>query len=390
VEGTVLRANDRVRITAQLIDAARETHLWAESYERTLRDVLALQAELAQAIAHQIQVKLTPQERAIIAQVHPVHPEAYEAYLQGRYYWNRRSREGLGKAVKYFQQAVAKDSTNALAQAGLADCYTLLGQWGLVAPEEGCGKAKQLAVQALEIDRSLAEAHTSLAWATTWYDYDFSTAEKEFERSLELNPRYATAHSWFGFYLAMMGRYEEGYTEVKRAIRLDPLSTLIHFVMGCVYWSARRYDQAIEQCKKAIDLEPDNAFAHAVLGLAYVCKSLYEPAIAAVHKGVQRSQGASAFVAALGMIYAAAGYRDEALKALEQLQELAKQAYVMPYLVARIYTALGDKDEAFRCLEASYRGHDGWMVCLKVDPHIDTLRSDPRFHDLLRRMNFPP
>jgi TolB-like protein/Tfp pilus assembly protein PilF len=390
VEGTVFRAADRVRITAQLIDAQKETHLWAESYERDLRNVLALQSEVALAIAREVQVKLTPQERAQFAQARPVDPEAYEAYLKGRYHWNRRSGEGLGKAVQHFQHAIAKDPTYAAAYAGLADCLSILGLWGVVAPEEGCGKAKELALQALAIDRSLAEAHNSLAFAAMWYDYDFSTAEKEFERSLELNPRYATAHSWFGIYLAMMGRYEEGYTESKRALRLDPHSSAIRYCLGTLYLSGRRYDQAIEQYEEALDLEPTNALAHGFLGVAYLCKSLHEPAIGAARKGVQYSQGASAFVATLGEIYAAAGYRDEAQKILEQLQNVSKHRYVTPYLVARIYTALGKKDEALHWLETGHREHEALMVFLKIDPRLDDLRGDPRFEDLLRRMNFPP
>src|SRR5437762_4659447 len=255
VEGTVLRAGHRVRITAQLIDAAKETHLWAESYERDLRDVLALQSELAQAIAREVQVKLTPQERAHFALVHPVDPEAYEAFLKGRYHWNRRSREGLGKAVQYFQQAIAKDSTYAAAYAGLADCLSVLGCCGFASPDDGCGKAKGLALRALERDRGLGEAHASLAWAAILYDYDFVTAEREFERSIELNPRYATTHQWFGLSLGFMGRYEEGFTELKRAIRLDPHSMMIQVTLGFLHWCARRYDLAIEQYERVLELD---------------------------------------------------------------------------------------------------------------------------------------
>jgi tetratricopeptide (TPR) repeat protein len=200
VEGTVLGAGERVRITAQLIDGAMESHLWAESYERDLRDVLTLHAEVAQAIAQEIQVKIAPQERTRLAQVHPVDPQAYEAYLKGRYYWNRRSGKGIGKAIQVFQEAIAKDPTYAAAYSGLADCLTLVGSWGAVAPADGCAKAKALALEALAIDSSLAEAHASLAWATMWYDYDFESAEREFERSLELNARNATAHEFFASY----------------------------------------------------------------------------------------------------------------------------------------------------------------------------------------------
>ena len=389
VEGTVLRSGDRVRISVQLIDAHADTHLWAESYDRDLRDILALHSEVARAIAREIRVKLTAVDQARFADARPVEPKAYEAYLKGRYYWNRRSGDGFGKAVQHFQQAIAKDATCALAHAGLADCHSLLGAWGRIPPEEGCRKAKELAIEALELDNSLAEAHASLAFATMWYDYDFLTAEQEFERSIELNPRYAMGHSWFGFYLAMMGRYEEAYTEITRALRIDPHSSAIHYAFGFLYWSWRRYDQAIEQYEKALALEPANAIAHGFLCLAYLSKSLYKPAIGAAQKSVQLSQGASSFVALVGEAYAAAGCREEAHKVLEQLQEVSKHQYVTPYLVARIYSALGDKDEAFRWLEVGYREHEALMVTLKTDPRMDELRSDRRFQNLMGRMNFP-
>ena len=389
VEGTVLRSGDRVRISVQLIDAHADTHLWAEGYDRDLRDVLALQSEVARAIAREIRVKLTAVDQARFADARPVEPKAYEAYLKGRYYWNRRSGDGFGKAVQHFQQAIAKDATCALAHAGLADCHSLLGAWGRIPPEEGCRKAKELAIEALELDNSLAEAHASLAFATMWYDYDFLTAEQEFERSIELNPRYAMGHSWFGFYLAMMGRYEEAYTEITRALRIDPHSSAIHYAFGFLYWSWRRYDQAIEQYEKALALEPANAIAHGFLCLAYLSKSLYKPAIGAAQKSVQLSQGASSFVALVGEAYAAAGCREEAHKVLEQLQEVSKHQYVTPYLVARIYSALGDKDEAFRWLEVGYREHEALMVTLNTDPRMDELRSDRRFQNLMGRMNFP-
>jgi TolB-like protein len=389
VEGTVLRSGDRVRISVQLIDAHADTHLWAEGYDRDLRDVLALQSEVARAIAREIRVKLTAVDQARFADARPVEPKAYEAYLKGRYYWNRRSGDGFGKAVQHFQQAIAKDATCALAHAGLADCHSLLGAWGRIPPEEGCRKAKELAIEALELDNSLAEAHASLAFATMWYDYDFLTAEQEFERSIELNPRYAMGHSWFGFYLAMMGRYEEAYTEITRALGIDPHSSAIHYAFGFLYWSWRRYDQAIEQYEKALALEPANAIAHGFLCLAYLSKSLYKPAIGAAQKSVQLSQGASSFVALVGEAYAAAGWREEAHKVLEQLQEVSKHQYVTPYLVARIYSALGDKDEAFRWLEVGYREHEALMVTLKTDPRMDELRSDRRFQNLMGRMNFP-
>ena len=389
VEGTVLRVGRRVRITAQLIDAPNETHLWAESYERDLRDVLTLQAEVAHAIARQIQIKLTPQEQAHFADVHPVNPEAYEAHLKGRYHWNRRSGEALPKAVQYFQQAIAKDPTYAAAYSGLADCLSVLGYWGLVPPDEGCGKAKGLAHKALEMDHSLAEAHASLAFATKFYDFDFVTAEREFERSIELNPRYGTAHLWFGLSLGFIGRYEEGFTEVKRAVRLDPHPITFQILGSILFFAARRCNQAVEQLEKALEADASLAQAHSMLGLTYAYLSKHEPGIAHARKAVELSKGAPFFVAFLGAVYAAAGYREEAQNILDQLQELAKQRYVTPYAVGVLCGALGKEDEALRYLETACLGHDPLTVCLKTDPRVDNLRTDPRFQDLMRRMNFP-
>ena len=223
-----------MRISAQLIHGPTDTHLRADSYERDLRNVLALQSEVAQAIAREVRVKLTPQELAHFAEARSVDPEAYAAYLKGRYHWNRRSGVELPKAVQCFRQATARDPAYAAAYAGLADSLSTLGTWSFVSPNEGCSKAKGVALRALELDPSLGEAHVSLAWVTAWYDYDFVAAEREFERSIELNPRYPTAHYWFGFFLALMGRFEEGYTELKRAIRLDPLSCPIQWGLAFV------------------------------------------------------------------------------------------------------------------------------------------------------------
>ena len=388
VEGTVLRAGQRVRITAQLIDAANETHLWAESYERHLRDVLHLQAEVAEAIAKQVRVKLTPQERAHLAQTQPVNPEAYEAYLKGRYHWLRRSGEELPKAVQYFEQAIATDPTYAAAYAGLADSLSGLGVY-FVAPDQGCGKAKTLALRALEMDPGLAEAHASLAWATMWYDYDFVTAEREFERSIELSRRYATAHMWYGFCLGMMGCYEESYTEFKRAIRLDPHDAYTYVAFGFACYCARRYDQAIELFVKSLDLDPRIAQAHLGLGWVYVRKATHEAAITELQKAVELSQRAPLFLGFLGEAYGAARLRDKARDILGQLQDISKQRYVTPYMVGRVYTALEERGEALGWLETGLRERAAIMVFLKTDPALDSLRSDPRFLNLVRRMNFP-
>ena len=388
IEGSVLRVGPRVRITAQLIDGKKQTHLWAESYERDLSDVLALQAEVAQAIAREVKVKLTPQERAHLTQVHTVDPEAFEAYLKGRYHWARRSGKELPKAVQYFQQAVAKDPTYAAAYAGLADSLAGLGVY-FVSPEEGCAKAKRMALQAVEMDAGLAEAHTSLAWATMWYDYDFFTAEKEFERALELNPRYATARMWFGFALGMMGRPEEAHTEFKRSIRLDPHNSYAYVAFGFACYSARRFDQAIEYFKKSLELDPGIAQAHMGLGWVYMHNSMHAVSPAAAQEAVDLLPGAPLFVATLAEAHAANGDLDKARTILDELHELSKQAYVTPFMVARIYAALGENKQALEWLETAYRERAAQMVFLKTDPRFDDLRCEPRFQELLRRMNFP-
>jgi len=389
VEGTVLRSGKRVRISVQLINAATDTHMWAESYERDLRDILGLQAELAQAIARAVQVKLTPREQTHLAQVHTVVPEAYEAYLKGRYQWNRRSGEALPKAIAYFQEAIANDAAYADAYSGLADCLSALTFWGLVPPDEGCGKAKGLAQKALDLEGGLAEAHASLAFATMFYDYDFVAAERQFERSVELNPRYGGARQWFGLSLGFLGRYEEGFTELKRAIRLDPHSITFVILGTILFFVARRCDQAAEQFENALATDASLAQAHSMLGLTYAHMSMHERAIAHARRAVELTNGTPFFLGFLGDVYARLGYRDEGKKILGQLLELAKRRYVMPYSLGVLCASLGKGEEALDGLETAYRRHDPLMVCMKTDPRLDGLRSDPRFQDLLQRMNFP-
>lgn len=388
VEGAVMRSSDRVRISVQLIDARSDAHLWAENYERNLRDVLGLQAEVSQAIAGQVRVKLTPEEKAQFAQVHPIDPAAYEAYLKGRYHWNRRNAGELPKAMQYFQDAIARDPGYAAAYAGLADSLSTIAAWTFAPPRENCEKARALALQAMEMEPSLAEPHVSLGWIHAWYDFDFAAAEREFERALELNARYPTAHYWFGYFLGLMGRYEEGYTEIKRAIRLDPLSAVHHWRLGVMYWSSRRYDHAIESFNKVIEMDPSFLGAYAFLGWTYLCTSQYEQAIAAGKKPTELSE-APMFLVGLAHVYAGAGRRDEALKLLQEIQNRSKTQYVTPYGLARVYTALEEKEVAIGWLQTAYEENATWMIFLKTDPHLDPLRADPRFQDLLRRMNFP-
>ena len=389
VEGTVLRVGRRVRITAQLIDAPKETHLWAESYERDLRNVLALQSELAQAIAQEVQVKLTPQERKHLAQTRAVDPEAYEAYLKGRYHWNRRSRDGLGKATQHFQQAIARDPRYAAAYAGLADCVSILGWWGFVSPEHGCGKGKVLALKALEFDPNLPEAHTSFAWSTAYYDYDFPKCKREFRLAIELNPNYATARGWHGLTLSMIGGYEEALAEAKQAVRLDPVSSIINGMLGLVYWFGGEYDASLDQHKKASDLDPAAFQLHWGVGTCYLANRMYDAAIAEMETALQLTGRTPMSVAFLAGSYAAAERGQEAEQLLSELAELSTVRYVSPYVISLVFAAMKQTDQAFAQLEAGYRERAAWMVWMNRDPRLETLRSDPRFQDLLRRMNFP-
>jgi serine/threonine-protein kinase len=390
VEGSVLRSGDRVRITAQLIDARTDRHLWAQSYERDLRDVLALQGEVAQAIANEIKIKVTPQEQMRLASARPVNPDAHEAYLKGRYYWNLRTEEGLKKGIEYFQQAIEKDPGYALAYAGLADSYIVLGEWWLMASRGAYPRAKAAALKALEIDETLAEAHTSLGAVRDDYDWDWAGAEKEFKRAIELNPSYATGHQWYAEYLSEMGRHNEAIAELKRAQASDPLSPIIGAVGGYIFLFARRYDEAIAQCRRALELNAGFYPAHFNLGRVYQQEKLYPQAISEYQKAKALEEGNPGLAAELARGYAAAGKRIEALKIISQLTELSKRRYVSLYRVAQAYAALGEFDQAFALLGRAYEEHAFELVFLKVEPENDPLRSDPRFQDLLRRMNFPP
>jgi tetratricopeptide (TPR) repeat protein len=381
----VLRSGDRVRITAQLIEARSDRHLWAKEYNRDLRDILGLQGE----VAREIKITVTPEERTHLANPQQVNVEAFEAYLRGRYFWNRRTEEGMKKAIGYFQQSMAKDPNSPLAYDGLADCWLSLGWYGYLPPKETVPQAKAAAMRALQLDPTLGEAHTSIAFASMNYDWDWSTAEREFRKAIELNPNYANAHHWYADYLSAVGRHEEAITESKRALELDPVSPIINAWLGWRYFFARQYDLAIEQYLKTLDMDPSFVPAHLVLGLGYEQKSMPEKAIDELKKAVSLSGGSSLYVSALAHAYAVAGRRTEAEMLLQKMNERAQHAYVPSFHVAIIYAGLGQKDQAMVWLEKDYQERSAWMVWLKVDPRFDVLRSDPRFQDLLGRVGLP-
>src|SRR6266566_4891567 len=389
VEGTVLRSGDQVRITAQLIDASSDKHLWSQSYQGELRDTLALQNRVARAIADQIRINLTPQEQAALKNVKVVNPEAYESYLKGRYFWNKRTADSLKVALAYFNQAIEEDPKFAQAYSGLADTYALLGDWqyAVMTPKEALPKAKAAAIKALELDRALGEAHNSLAFCLDGFDWDFDSAGKEFRRAIELNPGYATAHHWYAWHLALLHRYDEAIAEMRKAENLDPLSLIINADLAELLALAHSYDESIRQSRKTIEMDPNFGLAHNHLGQAYLQNQMYDEAAAELQKAVHLSGNSPTCIANLARAYVASGNRSEATKLLNGLKKRSNPGYSHASEIAVIYAALGDTDQAMNWLEKGYEERFNPGVLLR--PGFDPLRSDPRFEDLLHRIGLP-
>jgi TolB-like protein/lipoprotein NlpI len=389
VEGTVLRSGDRVRITAQLLYGPSDKHIWAQSYDRSLRDVLALQNEVAGAIANEINIKVTPQEKMRLATARPVNLEAHEAYLKGRYYLNKRTEEGFGRAIEFFSEAIQKDPDYALGHSGLAESYVLLGEYSLTPAKEAFTNAREAAAKALELDDSLAEAHNALAAVKEDYDWDWPGAEHEFQRAIELNPGYATAHQWYAELLSELGRHEQALAQIKQGQQLDPFSLIINVVYADALRTAGEDDLAIEQLRKTLQIDPNFAHAYFHLGMTHLRKGALAEAIAEFQRAATLSPNVTDYKGALGYAYARAGKRAEARQVLDELKERSGRRYVSWFYVAVIYAGLNEKDLAFACLEKAYTQHEQGFVVMNREPMFDPLRSDPRFADLLRRMNLP-
>jgi TolB-like protein/DNA-binding winged helix-turn-helix (wHTH) protein/Tfp pilus assembly protein PilF len=383
VEGTVLRSGDQVRITAQLIEASTDKHLWSQSYEGELRDTLALQNRVAGAIADQIRINLTPQEQAALKNVKVVNPEAYESYLKGRYFWNKRTADSLRAALAYFKQAIEEDPNYAQAYSGLADTYALLGDWeyGVLAPNEAYPKAKAAAIKALELDNTLSEAHTSLAFSSDVFDWDWESAEREFRRAIELNPGYATAHHWYAWHLSETGRNSEAVAEMRKAENLDPLSLIISADIAEILLVAHLNDEAIEQGRKTVVMDPNFAIGHYELGQAFVQKHSYNEAIAEFHKAIELSGGSVPCTSNLAYAYAVSNKRNEAVRILKDLKT---RSTGNASEIALMYVGLGDKDQAMKWLEKAYEEHFNPSILLR--PAFDPLRSDPHFQNLVHRI----
>jgi TolB-like protein/DNA-binding winged helix-turn-helix (wHTH) protein/Flp pilus assembly protein TadD len=392
IEGTVVRSGTRMRITVSLIQAATDQHLWTKSYERDLRDVLALQSEIGRDVANEIKIKLTPQQQTRLESARRVNPEAQEAYLKGLYYFNQgineRSADILKKSSDYFQQAINLDPAYADAHAGLSRSYHWVATYG-IRPQELYPKAKAEALKALGLDETLAEAHVSLGYILFHYDWDWAGAEKEYKRAFELNPN--LAYQAYGFYLSAAGRHEEAITNMRRAEEIDPLTIPLKRNVGVVLIRARRYDEAISQYRKVVELKPDAPESLLGLGRAYAFKGSFEEAIAALQKAVALSGGDPDIKSNLAWGYALSGRKSEAIQILDQLKEASKQQPI-PLLtdMAAAYAALDEKDQAFSLLTQAYKNRAQSLMYLNVTPGFDNLRSDPRFQDLLRRVGLPP
>ncbi len=392
VEGSVVWSNDRVRITVELIQANSDKHLWAQSYERNLTDILKLQDEVSRAIAGEIQVSLTPDVNQRLSSSKQVDAEAYQLYMKGRYFWVRRTEESVNRAISYFQQTIEKDQNYAAAHSGLADCYSSLGfsfDIGSLPPQEAQPKAIAEANKALQLDDSLAEAHNSLAYTKLNYDWDWAGSEEQFRRSLKLNPNYANAHHWYAHLLLSAGRFDEALAESNRALELDQLSPIMNVHLGWHYYFTRQYDRALEQLNKTLELDPNYGLAYWYRGLAYEQKHMYPEALREMAHGKELLKGNIVIESDIARLYAVSGNRAQAEMVITNLKRLSRRKYVNSFEIAIIYVGLGQKDEAFGWLENAYRERSDLLVYLKVDPRLDSIRSDTRFVDLVRRVGIP-
>ena len=386
IEGAVFRSGSQVRITAELVDARDDKHLWSESYDGDLRDTLTLQHEVARAIAEQIRISLNARERAALRQDKVVDPQAYEAYLKGRYFWNKRTGDDFRKASEFFNQAIERDPGYARAFSGLADTYALMGDWeyGVLAPMEALPRAKAAAIKALQLDNTLGEAHTSLAFLLDAFDWDVTSAETEFRRAIELNPGYATAHHWYAWHLSVRGRNREAIAEMRKAQTLDPLSLIINADFAELLVIAGSTEEAIEQSRKTIELNADFPLAHNQLGVAYLASGRRAEAVGELQRAVQLSGGSPTCTANLARAFANSGRTEEARHLLGDLKKRSQSGYSNATEIATVYAALGDHAEAMNWLDKAYGERFNPSALLR--PGFDALRGDQRFQDLERRV----
>jgi serine/threonine protein kinase/tetratricopeptide (TPR) repeat protein len=387
--GRLMQRGTNLNILAELVDARDGAQVWGEQYNVQISDLLDVQREIATKISEKLRIKLIGEEKKKLAKRQTENTEAYRLYLKGRYFWNKRSEAGLHKAIDYFEQAILQDPEYALAYAGLSDAYSMLGGYGYMPPQEAYKKAKDLALKGLELDQTLAEAHTSLATVLYRYDWNWKDAEVEFQKAVQYNYGYATAHHWYGVYLSLLGRMDEAVDEMDRAVELDPLSVVIHWTKGYVLWYGRRLEEALEEYDKALQLDPSFIRVHYDIALAYVQKGMLQEAKDEIRKAALLTDQPPTMSALLGWVYASAGDQQEARKILGELMELSKRQFVSPYHIGLIHVALGQIDEAFQWLERSFEAKEDAVVSFKMNPRLDAIRTDPRFKDLLKRIGLP-
>jgi serine/threonine protein kinase/tetratricopeptide (TPR) repeat protein len=386
LKGRVTQRGDNLAIGAELIDATDNSHIWGQQYSRKPADIFALQERIAKEITKALRLRLTGQEEKRLAKIYTANPEAYQNYLKGRYWWNKRTEHGFIKAIECFQQAIARDPSYALAHCGVADCYSLRANYGLCSPAEGYSRANEAALRAMEIDQALAEAHVSLAFVKADYTWEWSGAEKGFQRAIALKPNHAIAHQWYGYALWRTGKFEESIAEHKRALELDPLSLAVNRNLGLALLIARHYDPAISQLRKTLEMDPGFVLARDYLGIAYAKKGMYKEAVTECEKAAAIVSATPYALSALGYVYAVSGKKAEAQSVLGRLKGLSQQRYVSSRFAAGICAGLGEKDETFDLLRAAYEDRSLQIgPGIIADPALDSVRSDPRFRDLLRQ-----
>jgi adenylate cyclase len=385
--GKVRQMQDALKVQVDLVDAVTGAQIWGAGYDRKIADLVAIKQAIVQEVTAKLKLKLSSEEQRRLVNRDSTNAEAYQFYLRGRYFWNKRTSDGIKQAIEHFQQSIERDPNFALGYVGLADSYIALTFYNFAAPHETMPKAKESAIKALALDNTLAEAHVSLAHILMNYDWNWSAAETEFKRSIELRPDYATAHEWYAIhYLTAMGRLQEAVQEMKKALELEPASLVMNTFMGATLYYSGRYDEAIDHCRRTIEMDPNFAVGHWHLGLAYEQKQVLDAATEEFKKAISLSGGSPLMRAALGRAYAEAREKNEANKMLDELNELTKQQYVSAYEVATIYVALGDNEQAFQSLEKAYAEHSFHLVYLNVSPQFKSVRSDLRFQQLVQRV----
>jgi serine/threonine-protein kinase len=392
IVGRVRKRGDELSVSVELVDVQDNRLLWGGQFHGPGGNLITLQEDMAREIADNLPIDLTGKEKKRLARRYTEDPEAQRLYLQGRFAWNKRTKEGLTRAIAYYQQAIDQDPGFALAYAGLADCYNLFGGYGYnhLTPRNAFRRARAMARRALRIDKTLAEAHTALAFEEATYKWDWTEADREYRAALAANPNYSTCRHWHACYLASMGRHEEALAEIKRAQELDPSSLIIHGWVAMILCYQGRTDQALEQAQATVQMDPNYAVSHFFLGIIYRKKGMYAEAIREFQKAVELEKDSITYLTGLGEVYGLAGQHGEARKILARLKDMAKTRHVSPYGIAAIYAGLGEKEQALDWLYRAFKEHDGGMGNLKIDPNWDSLRAEPRFQRLVRKMKFPP